>query len=176
MSWHGDSREQSKNHPPGKEATMTSTQPTSRPSKTRSLIAASAIVAALAAAGCGSSTVYLGQSAHQRSVPITYGVAAAPSDQQRLQRLDTDVRSAYAAKDWSKLCSHASTAAKARIAQQNQGMGCEQAMAAVAAIYPQPTLPALSSVKVSGNHATFTYADGHTSPAVLENGQWKTND
>jgi hypothetical protein len=61
---------------------MTSTQPTSRPSKTRSLLAASATVAALAAAGCGSSTVYLGQSAHQRSVPITYGVAAPTAEQQ----------------------------------------------------------------------------------------------
>jgi hypothetical protein len=59
---------------------MTRKTLTSSPSKTRSLLAASAIVAALAAAGCGSSsTVYLGQSAHQRSVPITYAAKPAPA-------------------------------------------------------------------------------------------------
>jgi hypothetical protein len=118
-----------------------------------------ATAAALALAGCGG----------------TSHVPTAPSAQQQLRQLDRSIREAYAAKDWGKLCSYISTAARARVAQHNHGMSCEQVVTAAAATYPLPTPAALTSIKVNGSRATFIYADGSTSPAVLED-SWKTDN
>jgi type IV pilus biogenesis protein CpaD/CtpE len=152
---------------------------------TRNTVLTAAVTAALAisAAGCGSqsattaaTTVTHSATSTQTSGPVV-STPATPSAQQQIRKLDSNVRAAYAAKDWAKLCSYTSTEARARIAQQHNGMSCEQAITTALAFGgPAPTPPRTVSIKINGDRATITYSDGTTGPAIFENGQWKTND